>query len=129
MEIKTSKTKITKEEALEFKLKGIEKNLREVFLFFASEGLIDIRKIQINEEFENNLKQKINDYLKEKNQDLNERFSELRKKGEDLGVLNFKLVMIPLKIKVFMASYNKKDAENVLRRINEIETEINKIKD
>ena len=37
-------------------------------------------------------------------------------------------MMIPLKIKVFLATYEKKDAENLLRRMQDIEKEISKIK-
>lgn len=121
MEIKNNQIKKV---SIEDKLKDVSNNVREILLFFISEGIIDIKKLEFNGDLESNLKQRIEDSIKEKYQNLNERFSELRKSGKDLGVLNFKLMMIPLKIKVFLATYNKKDAENLIKRIKEIEQEI-----
>ena len=68
------------------------------------------------------------DSLQNKIQDLNETFSELRKRGIDLSIFNFKLVILPLKLKVFLATYEKKDLENILNRIDEIDKEIKKYK-
>ncbi|GEM_PF-1465722 len=128
MEIKNNPKMNIKREKIEDILKDISKNVREIFLLFISENLIDLKKIEFKGDLESNIKQKIEDAIKDRYQNMNETFSELRKSGVDLGVLNFKLVMIPLKIKVFLATYEKKDAENVINRIKDIENEINKVK-
>lgn len=128
METKNNTIKNIKKENIDDKLKNISPNIREIFRLFLSENIIDSKKIELSGEIENNLKQKIEDSIKDKYQNLNEKFSELRKAGTDLGVLNFKLMIVPLKIKVFLATYSKKDAENVIVRLKEIENEISKIK-
>lgn len=128
MEKKNNSMKSIKKESIEDKLKNIQKNLREIFLFFISENIIDSKKIELVGDIESSIKQKIEDSAKDKYQNLNEQFSELRKSGNDLGVLNFKLMMIPLKIKVLLATYDKKDAENLIKRLKEIENELNQIK-
>jgi hypothetical protein len=102
--------------------------LKESLLFLISKKIIDPKKLNWKGEYERNIKQGIEETIKEKYKDINYRFSEIRKGGKDLGVLNFKLMMIPLKIKIFIATYEKKDAENVIKRMEEIESEINSIK-
>jgi hypothetical protein len=37
-------------------------------------------------------------------------------------------MILPLKIKVFLSTYEKKDAENIVKRIEDIEKEISSIK-
>lgn len=128
METKNNQKIRIKKERIEEILKDLPKNIRDIFLLFISENIIDPKKIEFNGDLEVNVKQKIEDSIKDKYQTMNETFSELRKSGVDLGVLNFKLVMVPLKIKVFLATYDKKDAENVVKRIKEIEKEISQIK-
>ncbi len=128
MEKKNNSMKNIKKESIEDKLRNIQKNLRETFLLFISENLIDSKKIELIGDIESSIKQKIEDSAKDKYQNLNEQFSELRKSGTDLGVLNFKLMMIPLKIKVLLATYDKKDAENLIKRLKEIESGLNQIK-
>ena len=100
-------------------------HLKESLLFLISKKIINPSKINWKGDFEENLKREIEESIKDKYKDMNEKFSELRKSGKDLGVLNFKLMMIPLKIKVFLATYEKKDAENIIKRIEEMESEIN----
>ena len=102
-------------------------HLKEVFSILSSKNIIDPKKINLRGDAESNIRQQIKDSLNDKNQNLNETFSELRKSGKDLGVLNFKLMMLPLKIKMFLSTYEKKDLENLIIRIEEIETEINKL--
>lgn len=110
------------------KVNNLPANLKDVLSFLVSEKFLDFNKIPKRGNLEENIKQKIEDSFKEKYQTINGEFSELRKSGKDLGVLNFKLIMLPLKIKVFLSTYEKKDAENVLRRMQEIEKEIGLIK-
>jgi hypothetical protein len=126
MQTKIQKNKVSKSIPPTEKIKDLQ--LKESLLFFISKKIIDPKKINWMGDFERNLKQSLEEAIKEKYKDTNERFSELRKSGKDLGVLNFKLMMIPLKIKIFLSTYEKKDAENILKRIEEIEGEINSIK-
>jgi len=128
MERKNNTIKKTKKENIEEKIKDLTENIREILFLFISENFIDLKKVELQGDLESNIRQKIEDSIKDKYQNLNENFSEMRKAGTDMGVLNFKLMMVPLKIKVFLATYNKKDAENVIARIKEIENEIGKIK-
>jgi predicted transcriptional regulator len=108
------------------KIKNIR--LKESLLFLISKKIINQSKINWRGDFESNIKQGMEESIKDKYNDMNEKFSELRKSGKDLGVLNFKLMIIPLKIKIFTATYEKKDAENIIKRMEEIENEINSIK-
>lgn len=102
-------------------------HLKEIFLILTSNKMLNPTKIKWNEDIESNLKQEVKEIFKDKIQEINDRFSEIRKSGKDLGVLNFKLMMLPLKFKVFLSSYEKKDLENLLKRIHEIEEDINKL--
>lgn len=99
--------------------------LNEIVLLLESENIININKVPSTGDFEENVKQEIEISLKEKYRDLSEKFSEIRKTGKDLGVLNFKLMIVPLKIRVFLSTYEKKDAENLLNRMKAIEKELN----
>jgi len=102
-------------------------NLKEIFLILTSNKMLKPSRIKLDGEIESNLKQEVKEIFKDKIQEINEKFSELRKGGKDLGVLNFKLMMLPLKFKVFLSSYEKKDLENILKRIQEIEGDISKL--
>ncbi len=124
MEQVNQKNKINKTSSYEDKIK--DARLKEIFLILKSRNLVKVNKINWNGEIEENIKQEIKESLQDKIKDLNDKFSELRRAGKDLGVLNFKLMILPLKIKIFFSTYDKKDLENLLMRINEIENEIEK---
>jgi len=126
MEKKSQENKLPEKESLADKIKDIK--LKELFLLVKSKKMINPNKINLNGDLDENIKQEIGNSLKDKYHDLNDKFSELRKSGKDLGVLNFKLMIVPLKIKVFLATYEKKDAEKIIQRIEEIENEIASIK-
>ncbi len=101
-----------------------DSSLKEIASMLESAKIIDLKKINTRGEFESNLKQEIKSSLNDKYKDLEERFSEVRKTGLDMGVMNFRLMALPLKIRVFLSTYEKKDIENVLKRIKDIETEL-----
>jgi hypothetical protein len=106
-----------------------DSHLKESIPLLISNKMINTEKINSTiEDFESNLKQEIAESFHEKYKDMNEIFSEIRKSGKELGVLNLKLMMIPLKIKIFLSTYEKKDAENIIKRIQEIEKEIGNVK-
>ncbi|MBP6857309.1 hypothetical protein KBC25_02695 [Candidatus Pacearchaeota archaeon] len=119
------KTKANKEDYLD-KVKN--PRLKEMALILESKGIMKVKKINSETDAEEIIKQEMKDSLQNKIQDLNETFSELRKRGIDLSIFNFKLVILPLKLKVFLATYEKKDLENILNRIDEIDKEIKKYK-
>ena len=119
------KTKANKEDYLD-KVKN--PRLKEMALILESKGVMKVKKINSEADAEEIIKQEMKDSLQNKIQDLNETFSELRKRGIDLSIFNFKLVILPLKLKVFLATYEKKDLENILNRIDEIDKEIKKYK-
>lgn len=119
------KTKANKEDYLD-KVKNPK--LKEMVLILESKGIMKVKKINSEADAEEIIKQEMKDSLQNKIQDLNETFSELRKRGIDLSIFNFKLVILPLKLKVFLATYEKKDLENILKRIDEIDKEIKKYK-
>jgi hypothetical protein len=121
-------SKINESSSFTEKIKILPKNIKEVLFFLISEKIINPNKIKLSGDLEGNVKQVIEDSIKEKYLDINERFSELRKSGKDLGVLNFKLMLIPLKIKIFLSTYEKKDIEILLMRIKDIEKEISSTK-
>ncbi len=119
----TQQTKASKNQNEDL-LNGMNKELREVTLFFSSNKYIDLNKLN-KKNIEESAKKAIEDSIKDKFHSLTEIFSELRKTGKDLGVLNYKLMIIPLKIKIFIATFEKKDAENLLNKIENIEKELN----
>lgn len=126
MEQINQKNKINKISSYEDKIK--DPKLKEIFLILKLSNLIKVNKINWNGEIEENIKQEIKESLQDKIKDLNDTFSELRREGKDLGVLNFRLMILPLKLKIFFSTYDKKDLENLLMKINNIENEIKKYK-
>lgn len=125
MEQKTTKTQTNKQDLIINNIK--DPNLKEVFLILVSNNILNLSKINPTGDIEGNLKQDIKEAVNDQFQEMNENFSELRKSGRDLGVLNFKMMMLPLKIKMFLSTYEKKDLENLLKRIQDIENEIGPI--
>ncbi|MGY4884314.1 MAG: hypothetical protein ACP5NZ_01920 [Nanobdellota archaeon] len=125
MEQKTTKTQTNKQDLIINNIK--DPNLKEVFLILVSNNILNLSKINPTGDIEGNLKQDIKEAVNDQFQEMNENFSELRKSGRDLGVLNFKMMMLPLKIKMFLSTYEKKDLENLLKRIKDIENEIRPI--
>ncbi len=81
-------------------------------------------KINNPREIEEYFLEEIGNYLNEKYNDIKERVSELIKFGYDGNVWVFKLMIIPLKIKIFLSTGDKKDFNNVTKRLNEILKEI-----
>lgn len=54
---------------------------------------------------------------------------ECRKKGKEVEDINFILMSIPLKIKIFKSSLNKKDFEVIFNKLVKVETELQKFKE
>lgn len=123
---KTTKNKATNENSIADRIK--DPHIKEIFLILVSNKILNSAKIKLGEDIEASIKQEIKESINDKLQEMNELFSELRKSGIDLGVLNFKMMMLPLKIKMFLSTYEKKDLEILLKKIQEIEGEINTLK-
>jgi hypothetical protein len=119
--------------ALNEPIKGMDKiydeKLKETINFVKSKNLIKLNS-NINfedyKEAENYFKEELGAFLNGKYSEVHEKVSEIRKIGREATVLTFKLMMIPLKIKIFLATCEKKDFEKVLNMISEIEREISK---
>jgi hypothetical protein len=108
-----------------------DENLKETLNFVKSKNLIKLNseiKFENAPEIENYFKEELGNFLNEKYNDIHEKVSEIRKQGKEATVLTFKLMMIPLKIKMFLATCEKKDFEKVLNMIEEIKRDIPKNK-
>ncbi len=66
-------------------------------------------------------------HLKERYDDLKKLISEKRKKGKDVYVPDIKLMSVPLKIKIYLATMEKKDFYKVKKMLDDIQAELEKI--
>lgn len=100
-----------------------DEKLRETLILLKTSTNIKINydtKLEDPQELEEYFKEELEGYLNEKYRDVHEKVSELREKGRDMVVWTFKLMQIPLKIKVFLSTGDKKDFNNVTGKMNEI---------
>lgn len=100
-----------------------DEKLRETLILIKNSTNIKLNynvKLTEPKEIENYFKEELESYLNEKYNEIHEKVSELREKGYDMMVWTFKLMSIPLKIKVFVATSDKKDFNTVTHKINEI---------
>jgi hypothetical protein len=77
------------------------------------------KKFKSEEEFVEYFKEEFIVFLNSEVTSLKERVSYLRKKGEDLGGLDLKIMSIPLKIRLFSATFSKKDLDKVTDLLEE----------
>jgi len=70
------------------------------------------------------LKQKIIAYLKEKQSEIERKLSEKRKQGKDLYMQSLKYMSIPLKIKIYEATLQKKDLYRIKNIIDDLEKDL-----
>lgn len=106
-----------------------DEKLKETLNFVKSNNLIRLNpkiNFENTSEAEDYFREELGNFLNEKYNDVHEKVSEIRKEGKEATVITFKLMMIPLKIKMFLATCGKKDFEKVLKIISEIEKEIPK---
>jgi hypothetical protein len=98
-------------------------SLRETLILIKENTNIKINppgKLTDPKEIENHFKEELEAYLNEKYKEAYEKVSELREKGHDMMVYTFKMMSIPLKIKLFLSTCNKKDFNIVTSKINEV---------
>jgi hypothetical protein len=103
--------------------------LKETLNFVKSNNLIKLNpkiNFENTQEAEDYFREELGNFLNEKYNNIHEKVSEIRKEGKEATVITFKLMMIPLKIKMFLATCGKKDFEKVLNIISEIGREIPK---
>jgi len=97
--------------------------LRETLILLKTATNIKINyntKLEDPKEIEEYFKEELEGYLNDKYKDIYEKVSELREKGHDMMVWTFKLMAIPQKVNVFLATGDKKDFNNVTGKMNEI---------
>ena len=103
--------------------------LKETVIFLKNSRKIvfdsGTQEFKDSQEVEEFFKEKIRDWLHQKLSEICEKLSEIRKQNiKDTKVINFKLMTIPLKIKVFLATNSLKDLENILKKMDEIKKEL-----
>jgi hypothetical protein len=105
-----------------------DSNLAEVVKIFDKRKLIKFNDkdiiLETKKDVEEFVKQKIFEYLENKQNMLYEKISELRKKGADTKDIEFQLMSLPLKIKVFKATLKNKDSDKILEMIKIIDKQI-----
>jgi hypothetical protein len=84
---------------------------------------ISNRRFKSKKEIINFLKEEIINFLSSSHGELKDRISALRKKGKDVTDLELRLMVIPLKINVFKASFYRKDFDKVVKLLDKIENE------
>ena len=84
-----------------------------------------IRKAKDKKELIELLKQNIITYLKDKKIELEHAISEKRKKGKDMYIQELQIMAIPLKIKVYEATLQRKDFLRLKHIIDTIEKSLN----
>ena len=90
---------------------------------------ISNRRFKSRKEIINFLKEEIINFLGSSHGELKDRISGLRKKGEDVTDLELRLMVIPLKINVFKASFYRKDFDKVVKLLDKIEKETKEYED
>jgi hypothetical protein len=107
-----------------------DQKLRETLILIKNSTNIKLNynnNLKDPKEIEDYFREEIETYLNERYNEIHEKVSELREKGHDMMVWTFKLMAIPLKIKVFVSTGDKKDFNLVTAKINEISKAVNEI--
>jgi len=78
------------------------------------------------DEFMRYLQEEIVRFLESEVGLLKERISGLRKKGLDVSDIDYRVMSVPLKIKLFSASFNRNDFDKVVLMIDKIDEELKK---
>lgn len=96
----------------------------EIIKFFENnnidliKNLFRDKKISSSEELEKLLRSGIIDFLKDQLEDLKFKVSQARKSGRAIGDAEFIIISIPLKIKIFSATFTKKDFDVVIKKLD-----------
>ncbi|MCK5450087.1 hypothetical protein KAI32_04420 [Candidatus Pacearchaeota archaeon] len=110
-----------------------DKNLIESTIFLKSKNILKPSESKIKfetvKEAEDSMKEDIVGAINEKTNELKQEVSEMQKKGNDLILEKIKSLQIPLKLKVWLATTNKKDLEIILNIFSSIEKTLEPIKE
>jgi len=104
-----------------------DKKVAEILQYLKKKDYIFIKKRILNRNFESEkefnqfLREEVANFLKGWHDDLKGRTSDLRKSGKDIGTMGFKLMSIPLKIRLFEASFYKKDFDKVVTMLEKMQ--------
>lgn len=109
------------------------KNIEYVLQYLKKENYSLLEKIFLKKTFESEkefvdyLKEEIVVFLESQCNGLKDRISYLRKKGKDVKDMEFKVLSIPLKIRVFQASFESKDFDKVINLLTNLDEELKKL--
>ncbi len=123
--------KVNDIEALSKKLK--DKEVVHVLNHLKKENYALIEKLFLGKtfgsenEFMEYLKEEIVIFLESEVNLLKDRLSDLRKHGTDVNDLSLKVMAIPLKIKLFSASFEMKDFDKIISMLDQRDLEIKKL--
>jgi hypothetical protein len=84
-----------------------------------------VHAVSKKEDLKQELENEIIPHFKERHREIAAKISELRKGGKDVEVEWIHLMMVPLKIKMFAATRNKKDFFKVKNILDEIDKSLN----
>lgn len=93
---------------------------------YSIEKLLKDRKFDSKKELIKFLKEILVSFLNDEYNELKGKVSTLRKKGVDESHIELRLMSVPLKIKLFEASFHKKDFDKVINLTDSIEQELKK---
>ncbi len=109
-----------------------DKNLIESTLYLKQNTLLlkskSIRKFETTYEAEEEKKEEIIYIIKEKTSEIKADITELQKTGYNLHLEIIKLIGVPLKTKVWLATLSKKDLENIFKIFESVKKIITPLK-
>jgi hypothetical protein len=125
--------KLTNEEKIQYLMDRIDdKNILNI-MEYLKERNFSLENISFSsdktEDLMTLLKNHILNLLKNRYETLKSQITELRKKGDDLSSVSLELMSVPLKIKIFQASFDKSDFIKVVGILDNVESEVKKIAD
>ncbi len=109
-----------------------DESLRELFDIFIKdfEKKVNFQGIyNSKKEIKEDIKERIFDGLEEEYNDLRYRISGLRKKGEDVDFIDFRVLRFPLKLELFKAEFDKDNYGVVKGILEEANKELSKFKE
>jgi hypothetical protein len=108
------------------------KNLIESILYLKEKKLIEESqnkiKFESTKEAEESKAEEVISIITEKTRDIKENISELEKSGKNLHIDSIKLISVPLKTKIWLSTYGRKDLENIFKILEEVKKVVDPLK-
>ncbi len=108
------------------------RNLIESILYLKQNNLLpeskSTIKFETTKEAEDSKKEEVLDVIKEKINITKQDITDLQKAGYNLHLETIKLIVIPLKIKIWLSTLTKKDLENIFKILQIVDTTIAPLK-